>query len=177
MPKLSGFGVKLRRRDQLLAQIGRGIDQKPVVAVGADRNRGLSALKSGIGSGHQANRTSAIPLRNATTCRGAQDDDAKHDPSPGDSRTLIFKSFEGGRRHGHGPAIRNVSRLEVHLKSKREAVAAAYLRAAHAYMLISMPTGTSTIFGVFQAILALHVRRIVRRTNSVLPDKLLRNEN
>jgi hypothetical protein len=32
---------------------------------------------------------------------------------------------------------------------------AAYLRAAHAYMLISMPTGTSTIFGVFQAILAL----------------------
>jgi hypothetical protein len=34
-------------------------------------------------------------------------------------------------------------------------VAAAYLRAAHAYMLISMPTGTSTIFGVFQAILAL----------------------
>src|SRR5271168_5235927 len=27
-----------------------------------------------------------------------------------------------------------------------------YLRAAHAYMLISMPTGTSTIFGVFQVI-------------------------
>jgi hypothetical protein len=34
-------------------------------------------------------------------------------------------------------------------------IVAAYLRAAHAYMLISMPTGTSTIFGVFQAILAL----------------------
>ena len=27
-----------------------------------------------------------------------------------------------------------------------------YLRAAQAYMLISMPTGTSTILGVFQAI-------------------------
>ncbi|MGY3507022.1 hypothetical protein ACVW16_000184 [Bradyrhizobium sp. USDA 4474] len=27
----------------------------------------------------------------------------------------------------------------------------AYLRAAQAYMLISMPTGTSTIFGAFQA--------------------------
>jgi hypothetical protein len=27
---------------------------------------------------------------------------------------------------------------------------AVYLRAAQAYMLISMPTGTSTIFGVFQ---------------------------
>jgi hypothetical protein len=47
---------------------------------------------------------------------------------------------------------------------KREAVAAAYLRAAHAYILISMPTGTSTIFGVFQAILAL----LVNRTDSAL---------
>jgi hypothetical protein len=28
----------------------------------------------------------------------------------------------------------------------------AYFRAAQAYMLISMPTGTSTIFGVFQVI-------------------------
>jgi hypothetical protein len=36
-------------------------------------------------------------------------------------------------------------------------VVAAYLRAAQAYMLISMPTGTSTIFGVFQAIMALLV--------------------
>jgi hypothetical protein len=39
-----------------------------------------------------ANRTSAIPLRNTTTCRGAQDDDAKHDPSPGDSKALILKA-------------------------------------------------------------------------------------
>ena len=38
---------------------------------------------------------------------------------------------------------------------KKDAFAAAYLRAAQAYMLISMPTGTSTIFGAFQAILAL----------------------
>jgi hypothetical protein len=41
------------------------------------------------------------------------------------------------------------------LNVKLELAEAAYLRAAHAYMLISMPTGTSTIFGVFQAILAL----------------------
>src|SRR5262249_20754781 len=34
--------------------------------------------------------------------------------------------------------------------------AAAYLRVALTYMLISMPQGTSTIFGAFQAILALH---------------------
>jgi hypothetical protein len=57
--------------------------------------------------------------------------------------------------------------------SKREAVAAGYLRAAQAYMLISMPTGTSTIFGVFQAILALLVHRIADRTNSVLTNKLI----
>jgi hypothetical protein len=56
---------------------------------------------------------------------------------------------------------------------KREAIVAAYLRAAHAYMLISMPTDTSTIFGVFQAILALLV---VNRTNSALTAKLMRNE-
>ena len=36
-----------------------------------------------------------------------------------------------------------------------------YLRAAHAYMLISMPTGTSTIFGVFQVIRELQVRGTV----------------
>jgi hypothetical protein len=85
--------VKLRRRDQLLAQIGRRIDQKPVIAIGADRNRSLSALQFGMfGSRDPANRTSAVPLRNATPCRGAQDDDAKHDPSPGNSEALLFKA-------------------------------------------------------------------------------------
>ena len=39
----------------------------------------------------------------------------------------------------------------VHLREFRRN-AAAYLRVAHIYMLISMPTGTSTIFGAFQAI-------------------------
>jgi hypothetical protein len=65
-----------------------------------------------------------------------------------------------------------VSRLQVHL-DQNEAVAAAYLRAAHAYMLISMPTGTSTILGVFQAILAL----LVDRTSFSVPHKVVRNEN
>jgi hypothetical protein len=40
-------------------------------------------------------------------------------------------------------------------------------------MLISMPTGTSTIFGVFQAILAL----LANGTNSALTDKVMRYEN
>jgi hypothetical protein len=55
---------------------------------------------------------------------------------------------------------------------KREAVAAAYLRAAHAYILISMPTGTSTIFGVFQAILGSPFNPDELRP----PPKLMRNE-
>jgi hypothetical protein len=143
--------MKLRRRDQLLAQIGRRIDQEPVIAIGADCNRGLGALKFGVlGSRYPAHRTSAIPLRYATTCRGAQDDDAKHDPSPGD--TNVSKVDTG---HKPAPAIRSRLRREVHLRQNVKAVAAAYLRAAQAYILISMPTGTSTIFGVFQAILAL----------------------
>jgi hypothetical protein len=42
----------------------------------------------------------------------------------------------------------------------RHRLDAVYLRAAQAYMLISMPTGTSTIFGVFQAI---RVSPVLRR--------------
>jgi hypothetical protein len=42
---------------------------------------------------------------------------------------------------------------------KCRAIAGAYLRAAQAYMLISMPTGTSTIFGVFQDIFSLLLER------------------
>jgi hypothetical protein len=37
-------------------------------------------------------------------------------------------------------------------QSRADRFDAVYLRAAQAYMLISMPTGTSTIFGVFQVI-------------------------
>ena len=48
----------------------------------------------------------------------------------------------------------------------------AYLRAAQAYMLISMPTGTSTIFGAFQAIWL----SFKSGTNSTLAHKVARNE-
>src|SRR5436305_6746629 len=59
------------------------------------------------------------------------------------------------------PTLRSVPPREtspqgaVHLRRNALAIAGAYLRAAQAYMLISMPTGTSTIFGVFQAISSL----------------------
>jgi hypothetical protein len=67
------------------------------------------------------------------------------------------------------PRSGNALRPEVHLRFETAAVD--YLRAAQAYILISMPTGTSTIFGVFQAIMAL----LVKRTNSALASKLLPN--
>jgi hypothetical protein len=66
-----------------------------VVPVGADGERGLRALKFRVpGSRSLTHRTAAIPLRNATTCRGAQDDDAQHDPSPGISESKILGRFK-----------------------------------------------------------------------------------
>jgi hypothetical protein len=47
------------------------------------------------------------------------------------------------------PATARSSRA---LPSWADRFGAVYLRTAQAYMLISMPTGTSTIFGVFQVI-------------------------
>src|SRR3954469_5640362 len=156
------LGMKLRRRGQLLAQIGRGIDEVPVLAVAAYRDRGLGASEFGsFASRFPANRTSAIPLRNPAPRGGAQDDDAKHDPPLPETRTLNTHSkrerqnvsrWTPDKTHSH-----NRERVTPGSppRSKRERTASAYLRAAHAYMLISMPTGTSMIFGAFQAILAL----------------------
>jgi hypothetical protein len=46
---------------------------------------------------------------------------------------------------------RATARRKICRSSRAERFDAVYLRAAQAYMLISMPTGTSTILGVFQA--------------------------
>jgi|GraSoiStandDraft_4_1057263.scaffolds.fasta_scaffold1158853_1 hypothetical protein len=63
-------------------------------------------------------------------------------------------------------------RREIHLRQYMKITSANYLRAAQAYMLISMPTGTSTIFGAFQAIwLSLQTGR-----TSALALKLPRKE-
>jgi hypothetical protein len=57
------------------------------------------------------------------------------------------------------PSVGNLPRLA---RSRAGQIADAfYLRAAQAYMLISMPTGTSTIFGVFQAISSSRVQTII----------------
>jgi hypothetical protein len=62
--------------------------------------------------------------------------------------SLIRKRFEEPQ-NGRGPKGGRKAPVLGAAKSSRRDF---YLRAAQAYMLISMPTGTSTIFGVFQAI-------------------------
>src|SRR4051812_4807905 len=111
--------MKLGCRGQLPTQIGRGIDEIPVLAVAAYRNRGLGAFELGIfASRFSANRTSAIPLRNSASRRGAQDDDAKHDPSllemrtPTNAKRQRQKHFEVDTGARHIPAIGNASRPE-----------------------------------------------------------------
>ena len=69
-------------------------------------------------------------------------------------RERRLNNFKGGRGVKVTPSQARHSRQSTLFE--KDAFAAAYLRAAQAYMLISMPTGTSTIFGAFQAILALH---------------------
>lgn len=73
MSQLSVGWMQLRRRDQLLAQIGGGVDEKPVHAVAGKRDRGLCADQSRIGGPClPADRTSAIPLRNTAACGRAR---------------------------------------------------------------------------------------------------------
>ena len=96
-----------------------------------------------------AKRTETIPLRNTAAANGHPDRREKHcSPEPQTSEQKIRRwppllcsvPEPGAFTTGNPPPW------------KCEAVVSAYLRAAQAYMLISMPTGTSTIFGVFQAI-------------------------
>jgi hypothetical protein len=82
-----------------------------------------------------------------------------------------LQTRQGGHRLRTPFHDREESNPEVHLR-EIGSDAAAYLRVAHIYMLISMPTDTSTIFGVFQAIW----HSFWYRTNSALGDKVLRIE-
>ena len=82
---------------------------------------------------------------------------------------LNYKRHEVDTGLGDSSTIGNVSDPEAHLREIMKC-AAAYLRVAHIYMLISMPTDTSTIFGVFQAIWL----SLCYRTHSVLGVKVAR---
>src|SRR3954471_17139939 len=76
--------MQLRPGIQLLAEVGGGVDQEPVLAVAAEGDRGLGSLELlAVFTGRPAALAAAIPLRHSAAGCGAQDDDAKHDPSPG----------------------------------------------------------------------------------------------
>jgi hypothetical protein len=91
-------------------------------------------------------------------------------PSPNEIGTgaVISTTFSGagGRPAASSASLMFIASNHIRRKSQQESPAiadgastrndaSAYLRVAHIYMLISMPTGTSTIFGAFQAIWAL----------------------
>ena len=65
----------------------------------------------------------------------------KNDGGEGSERNDVWKN-------GRLPRLEATGCFE----SRAGRLVGGYLRAAQAYMLISMPTGTSTIFGVFQVI-------------------------
>src|SRR5262249_50582733 len=77
-------------------------------------------------------------------------------------RARRFRSWPNSCRHKKYPARRcrgwgrfhdtSAAAPACRRRSRADRVSAVYLRTAQAYMLISMPTGTSTIFGVFQVI-------------------------
>jgi hypothetical protein len=62
-------------------------------------------------------------------------------------------AFKPDHAHHHAQPRSKMHRVtDSQFQRNEGAIAIVYLRAAQVYMLISMPTGTSTIFGVFQAI-------------------------
>jgi len=75
--------MQLRRIGDLLSQVRRGVDQKPVAVICTDGNAGLSALQFGpLTPGRPAHLATAIPLRNTTTCCSSENDDTQHEIAP-----------------------------------------------------------------------------------------------
>jgi hypothetical protein len=99
-----------------------------------------------------------------------------------ETRLPHAKLKTGGYRLRRTPTAQERIGTEIHLHQDVKLSPAGYLRAAHAYMLISMPTGTSTIFGAFQAIWGLlgnrlsHPSSINYRTKKSSPTKSLSSQ-
>src|SRR3954469_5125392 len=74
---------------------------------------------------------------------------------------LLERTLRGGSQANTVSVVRKPAVTERPTCAERRSPAA-YLRVALTYMLISMPQGTSTIFGAFQAISALHFREFGR---------------
>ncbi len=121
-------------------------------------DRGLRAGETGLFAAcGPANPATAIPLRDAAACRRCENDHPKHDTSLGSGNPSIINASRWTPNPVRPPESGSASGSEIHPRQNPEGSAFVYLRAAHAYILISMPTGTSTILGAFQAICALPV--------------------
>ena len=71
VPHLASLGMQGRGGRNLLADIGRSVDQEPVLTVRADGGRSLIGALGRVAARCPAIGTAAVPLRNAATCRGA----------------------------------------------------------------------------------------------------------
>src|SRR5689334_5933608 len=111
MAQRAPLGVKLRRCDQLLTKVRGGVDEKPVIAVSAESDRGLCAPEIWMLAARlQAHLAAAIPLRYAAAGGCAQDDDAKHDPFPENKNAKRdAKYHEGGHRSRHALRSRHAA--------------------------------------------------------------------
>ena len=74
--------VQVGARRELLADVGRGVDEEPALAVGRHRDRRLGARGRPAGAGGAAAVAGAVPLREAAAGGGPEDADA-HVSSPG----------------------------------------------------------------------------------------------
>jgi hypothetical protein len=115
-----------------------------------------------IETSRRAARRDRSSLQNTAAGRG-QADDAKRQPGGLDQRSKKFS--EVAAETANGSRIGSIVTTCGSTSVECGAVANAYLRAAQAYMLISMPTGTSMIFGVLQVIsdLLSTGRRVAQR--------------
>ena len=122
-------------------------DQTPVDAINADSDRGLAVGGDRPAFTSTDTRGAAtIRLGNAASRCSCGNDHAKHGTNAGADGSIDIK--KGGRTVADRTSL---SEQTTNLPPFQSWHAAdGYFRTAHAYMLISRPAGTSTIFGVFQ---------------------------
>src|SRR5690606_36433546 len=89
MAQMAGAGMQRGGRGDLLAQVGRGVDEEPVLAIGADGGRGHVGGEVGPAVARiGAIGAAAVPLRNAAACRGTEYDNPDHEPETATGKSL-----------------------------------------------------------------------------------------
>lgn len=89
VPHLASLGMQGRGGRNLLADIGRSVDQEPVLTVRADGGRSLIGALGRVAARCPAIGTAAVPLRNAATCRGSKYYDFYHENGAAAGNTYL----------------------------------------------------------------------------------------